>query len=343
LQAQAEREIAVNRIATAIRNSLKLESILQTAANEVGRALGVTSCGLRVAGDSLERQSTKCYFDAELERPDDEEIALLDDLDTISMRMAESPGTIVADGNSDQDPVVFPRAAVPLNHLDRLIGVLLVRSNDPARSWAENEVLLLHTVADQVTVAINQAHLFAQLKQQALTDGLTGCHNRRAFEIQLGRDLHFATRSRQQVSLIMMDLDNLKQINDHAGHEAGDLALQMLAETLRAELRAIDTSARFGGDEFAIILPQASSEGALAVAERLRARIAGVDIAGVNALSASFGVATFPLHASSRDSLVAVADQALYKAKHSGRNRVCLPGPAVTPANQDEAKTLMLG
>jgi diguanylate cyclase (GGDEF)-like protein len=218
-----------------------------------------------------------------------------------------------------------PRAVVPLNLQGRLIGLLLVRSDDTSRCWAESELLLLHTVADQVTVAINQARLFAQLQQQALTDELTGCYNRRAFEMQLERDLQFATRMRQPLSLIMLDLDNLKEINDKLGHDGGDNALRMLAETLRAELRGVDTAARYGGDEFAIILPQADAEGALIVAERLRTRIAQVGMPGTAVLTASLGLASFPEHASSRDTLALLADQALYKAKRSGRNRVCLP------------------
>ena len=214
---------------------------------------------------------------------------------------------------------------VPLSHQEGLVGLLLVRSDDHSRCWAESELLLLHTVADQVTVAVNQAHLFAQLQEQALTDGLTGLYNRRAFEMQLARDLQFATRLRQPLSLIMLDLDNLKQINDRVGHEGGDNALRMLAESLRAELRAVDTPARYGGDEFAIILPQADAAGALLVAERLRYRIAQVGLPGTSALTASVGLASFPEHASSREALCLLADRALYKAKRSGRNCVCVP------------------
>ena len=323
LQAQAEREIAVNRIATAMRNSLDLNSILQTAANEVGRALHVSSCGLRVEGDSI--GTTKYYFRHDMDVDDPERAALLNDLDALVTQLAKSPRTYFTDGEDSPSHPVFPRAVVPLLYCGRLMGLILVRSDDASRSWAKNELLLLHTVADQLTVAINQAHLFAQLQQQALTDGLTGCYNRRAFEMQLERDLHLATRMRQPLSLMMLDLDNLKQINDKSGHEAGDTSLRLLAETLRAELRAVDTAARFGGDEFAIILPQANAEGALLVAERLRARIEETAIHGVDSLTASFGLATFPLHASTRDTLVVAADRALYKAKHTGRNSVCLP------------------
>jgi len=320
LQEQAQREIAVNRLATAIRNSLELDSVLQTAASEVGRALNVHSCAVRVEGALVGRQMTKYYL-----RPDAAiagEETLLNDVDSISTRLAESPQPFVIDGDDTKATPVLADAVVPLIYQGNLIGLLLVRSDDMSRVWADNELLLLHTVADQLAVAVNQAHLFAQMQQQALTDGLTGCYNRRSFELQLERDLHLATRIRQPLSLIMLDLDNFKHINDQAGHDAGDVALCLLADNLRAELRAVDTAARFGGDEFVIILPQASTEGAMLVAERLRKRIEQMDVPGFGQVTCSFGVATFPNHASSRDSLVVAADRALYDSKDGGRNRV---------------------
>jgi diguanylate cyclase (GGDEF)-like protein len=211
------------------------------------------------------------------------------------------------------------------------MGVLLVRSDDPTRVWQENELLLLRTVADQVTVAVSHARLFSQMQQQALTDGLTGCFNRRSFEMQLERDLHMATRMRLPLSLILLDLDNFKRVNDTFGHEAGDVALRLLADGLRDELRSVDTAARYGGEEFAVILPQAGMDGAMIVAERLRQRIELMEVPGVGHVTASLGIATFPQHASSRDTLVLAADRALYSAKNSGRNCVCVP-PDDSPA-----------
>jgi diguanylate cyclase (GGDEF)-like protein len=324
LQEQAEREIAVNHLATVIRKTLELDSVLQTAADEVGRALNVHSCAVRVEGDLVGRQMTKYFLRADLSR-DGMEASLLSGVDSVSNRLSESPQAYVVEGDSSQVPPVLPDAVVPLIYQGDLIGLLLVRSDDTSRVWADNEVLLLHTVADQLAVAVNHAHLYGQSQQQALTDGLTGCYNRRSFEKQLERDLHLATRMRQPLSLIMLDLDNFKHINDQAGHEAGDVALCMLADNLHAELRAVDTAARFGGDEFVIILPQASTEGAVLVAERLRKRIEETEVPGFGQVTGSFGVATFPTHASSRDTLVVAADRALYNSKEAGRNRVSVP------------------
>ncbi|HYY56465.1 MAG TPA: sensor domain-containing diguanylate cyclase, partial [Pyrinomonadaceae bacterium] len=272
-----------------------------------------------------------------------EEAELIGDLDAYGERLSSGEDqNFVLDGRSDivsQTDYVRPLAVVPLYYQERFMGVLLVRSDDPTRVWQESELLLLRTVADQVTVAVNHARLFAQMQQQALTDGLTGCFNRRSFELQLERDMHLATRMRQSVSLILLDIDNFKRVNDTYGHEVGDVALRVLAENLREELRGVDTAARYGGEEFAVILPQAGVDGAVVVAERLRARIEQMDVPGVGHITASFGIASFPLHASSRDGLVVSADRALYDAKHMGRNRVCVAPEPDPPIDMESVET----
>lgn len=325
LQEQAEREIAVNRIATAIRNSLELESLLATAANEVARALNVKCCAVQVEDDLIGQTMTKYCLRSESTDTAEAEREIMSELEVVRISLPHSPKTWVIDGDDTLGHEVCAQAAVPLTYKGKHVGLLFVQSDHVKRVWAENELLLLHTVADQLTVAVSQAHLFAQTQRQALTDELTGCFNRRAFDMQLERDLHMATRMRQPLSLIMIDLDNFKHINDQSGHDVGDLALRTLAESLRAELRVVDSAARFGGDEFAVILPQANTEGALRVAERLRSRIESTEVPGYGFTSASFGLATFPAHASSRDTLIVAADRALYHSKNSGRNQVSLP------------------
>lgn len=322
LQEQAEREIALNRIATAIRNSLDLNSLLRTAANEVGRALNANCCAVQIEGELVGNTKTESFVSSGSIATDEEVEELSQDIEMAKTHLRQAPKPWVIDGDAAQDNCA--QAAVPLLYQGSYVGLLLVQG-DGSRIWADNELLLLHTVADQLTVAVNQAHLFAQLQVQALNDGLTGCFNRRAFEMQLERDLHLAARMRQPLSLIMIDADNFKKINDHSGHDTGDCALQIMAENLRAELRAVDSPARFGGDEFAVILPQADLEGAMLVAERLRKRMSETEIPGYGFMTASFGLATFPMHASSRDTLVVAADRALYQSKTSGRNQVSVP------------------
>jgi diguanylate cyclase (GGDEF)-like protein len=324
LQEQAVREIAVNRIARAVRSSLELPSVLQTTVDEVGRALGAAHSALSVDGEHGQPPLTTCY--SRVEESDETREELVSDLYAVGARLRGRIRTFVHDGTEgSDDPTVRPAAAVPVIFHERVMGALMVVSDDPQRAWEENEIMLMRTVADQVAVAVNHARLFQQTQQMALTDALTGCFNRRFFEIQLERDLHLATRMRQPVSLIMLDIDRFKGVNDTHGHAAGDAALRQIASALREEVRGVDTAARYGGEEFAIILPQANLEGALVVAERLRTRIEREQMPGIGSVTASLGVASFPVHASSRDLLVTTADRALYQAKHTGRNRVCSP------------------
>src|SRR5437588_1298188 len=326
LQEQAGREIAVNRIATAIRESLELGVILQKTVDEVGTALKVLSCALRVEGETKEQALTYVYFDNGSEPDGLHRESITETLDLHWQRLMDHPEGIVQDSSDESGSSAerLPTAVVPLILHERAIGALQVTVADPARVWNETEILLLHTVADQVAVAVNHAELFATIQQQALTDALTGCYNRRSFEMQLDKDLQMARRLHQPLSLLMLDLDRFKQLNDSVGHDAGDSALRKLADCFRQELRGVDTASRFGGDEFALILPQAHSEGALLVAERLRASIEQIQIPGFGHLAASIGIASFPLHASSRAQLIVAADAALYSAKRAGRNRVAL-------------------
>lgn len=330
LQEQASREVAVNRIATAIRESLELGVILQKTVDEVGTALNVGSCALRVAAAPAEQALNYFYFADNVENSISKREQIIADLDLHCASFVEHPEIVThdADDDSQSDEEKLPNAVVPLIFHDRSIGVLHVNASDPARVWGENEILLLRTVANQVAVAVNHASLFAQIQQQALTDALTGCYNRRSFEMQFDREMQVARRQHHPLSLVMLDLDCFKQLNDSVGHDAGDDALRKLADCFRQEVRGVDSAARFGGDEFALILPKAYTEGALLVAERLRGRIEEIQIPGFGHLSASLGIATFPAHGSSRAELVSAADAALYSAKRAGRNRVCVYEPS---------------
>ena len=177
-----------------------------------------------------------------------------------------------------------------------------------------------------------------QLRDQANHDALTGLCNRRCLEDSLARELACAARTHDPVSIILGDLDNFKSVNDRYGHLAGDEVLRAFGELLTRQTRGTDINCRYGGEEFLVVLPGMTHETAFERAEHLRREIA---VARVRyhtteiALTASFGVATFPRHGITVDELIAAADDAMYAAKAAGRNRVVLnPGEASGSADR---------
>ena len=170
-----------------------------------------------------------------------------------------------------------------------------------------------------IRYGLNKAKLLSE------TDELTGLYNTRGFAIVADRLFGQAQRYKRAVSVLMVDSDNLKAVNDAHGHEAGNRLLKQLAERIQAELRYTDVPARYGGDEFVVLLPETPSKGAADVAERIRESMAAKPLVyDGNAVrsTVSIGVASFPEDGNSIDAIVARADRALYKAKNEGRNRV---------------------
>jgi diguanylate cyclase (GGDEF)-like protein len=174
-------------------------------------------------------------------------------------------------------------------------------------------------------------------EEAAFTDHLTGLANRRRFERQLEREVARAARYDHAFCVLLIDIDNFKEVNDTYGHDAGDEALRRVGNAVQAGTRGIDTGARIGGDEFAVILPETDLEHGLEVAERLRAAVASMEVDGAGPISASFGVAEFPSCAATGEELKAAADAALYGAKRGGRDRV---GRAPARPEPNPARTL---
>lgn len=163
-----------------------------------------------------------------------------------------------------------------------------------------------------------------ELEKRANTDGLTGLFNHRYFQDALTHELSRSERYNHPLSLVVADIDDFKKINDTFGHKKGDLALKSLANSIANSVREFDIPCRIGGEEFVIILPETPSEEALAVAERLRMDIISTPIEDIGQITVSLGVATFPEHATDKDSLIESADAAMYKAKRQGKNRALI-------------------
>lgn len=192
---------------------------------------------------------------------------------------------------------------------------------------AGTEMDFLELFAKQIEMAITIADLFQAVRDQAVTDALTGLYNRRYFEEALEKEVQRAKRQQQPFSIIGIDLDFLKKINDTHGHFYGDLAIKTIADVLKANARSVDVPARIGGEEFDVLLPGISSDGAMIAAERIRSAIEKTEIDTIGHITGSLGVATYFEHTDNVEELLELTDQAMYTSKREGRNRVTLAKP----------------
>jgi len=229
-----------------------------------------------------------------------------------------------------------PYLCVPIMTQEGAAGILHLQAIMDTRDPFESELLITNSFAEQVGVSIANLRLQEALRQQSTSDALTGLYNRRYLEESLERELRRAARAKQQLSLVMFDLDHFKTFNDTFGHEAGDAVLREMGASLARTARAEDISCRFGGEEFLLILPGTSLDGARTRAERVRsqARKLAVMHQGkpVGTITVSLGVAAFPAHGSSAKELIASVDAALYRAKREGRDRVVVAETAESGA-----------
>jgi diguanylate cyclase (GGDEF)-like protein len=215
---------------------------------------------------------------------------------------------------------------VPLIFLGEKLGVIALDSAQKD-AFEPEDVQSLEAVADICAGAIQNANYFERVKQLAYVDGLTGIHNRRYFEMRIGEELERAARFQGRMAVIMVDIDHFKKLNDEFGHLLGDEVLRGVAAILRQQLRKLDVVCRYGGEEFAIILPETSGENAATVAEKLRRQVENHYFPGVpRPVTISCGVADYPLLGMARDAVMAAADAALFAAKRTGRNRVVAAG-----------------
>lgn len=226
-----------------------------------------------------------------------------------------------------RDEPSFPVALVtPLYSQDRMVAVLALYRTDPRKHFGEEDVEMVNFLAEQCGVAIENVLLHEEAQRLSLTDGLTGTWNRRFMQMQFRQVLATATRFGRPFSILMLDLDNFKQINDTFGHQRGDEILVEFAERVKFALREVDTFARYGGEEFICLLAETDMMGAITTAEKIREAISAEPFGDAPerqvSLTVSIGIASYPEHGESYAALVESADQAMYRAKQLGRDRV---------------------
>lgn len=210
---------------------------------------------------------------------------------------------------------------IPLAYGETLLGVLNIESTRE-HAFSSQDVLLLRTLADLLSTALHNAFIFQKMQQQSITDGLTGIKTRRFFLEALSQEWKRASRSGRPFSVVLVDLDKFKDVNDTMGHLEGDLVLARVGRLLEQKCRQSNVVARYGGDEFVILMPETGVEQALILSERLRLWMATDPMLNERKVSGSFGVASFPLHGASTEDIIRVADAGMYVSKHAGGNRV---------------------
>jgi diguanylate cyclase (GGDEF)-like protein len=236
---------------------------------------------------------------------------------------------------TDMDDEAF--VCVPMVAHDRVVGTLNVYRVGAGREYSDAEVALVERFATMAALAYEAARQREHLRRQAATDGLTGLLNHRGAQERLRREIEAAEAARRPLSVVVVDLDHFKRINDSLGHAEGDKVLAAAATKLRSVVREGDAVGRLGGEEFVLVLPGVGGEAAAEAAERARSALGEV-LVGRGRLQSSAGVATYPEDATEAAQLLAQADAALYAAKHAGRRqtRRYAANLAARPSRADE-------
>ena len=236
--------------------------------------------------------------------------------------------------NYKNDPLLkaFPThelIIMPLKAQGQVNGLIIADNIYTKKPISEHDIQVFTMLANQAGLAIENSRLYEMVVEKSQSDSLTGLWNHGFFQKLLLNEVQNAKRNEQFLSLLFLDIDNFKQLNDTCGHQHGDLMLKEITRILRESARDLDSICRYGGEEFALILTKTNREQSVEIAERIRRRIeqnkfpspSGV---GHLKLTASIGLATYPTNADNKENLIAMADKAMYQAKTSGKNRTCL-------------------
>jgi diguanylate cyclase (GGDEF)-like protein len=222
--------------------------------------------------------------------------------------------------------------AVPLLARGRVLGVIEVAGGEAARPFSPEDLLTLRTIADYAAIAIDNAQAYERIKDLTVVDDHTGLFNARHLYRTLESEVARSGRYGRPFSVVFLDLDRFKNVNDRHGHQVGSAALKEVGELLRRALRSADVPIRYGGDEFVLLLPEADRAQALAVAERIRGQLEAARFLSDRGLevriTASFGVATFPEDGANAEAVLGAADAAMYRVKQRSRNGVEAAGAA---------------
>ncbi|MCD4814316.1 diguanylate cyclase [bacterium] len=325
----------LNEVTQKVNSSLELKEVLALLTRHAVDSIGVNRCivwlfdDMKVTLDAVAASGLKEELLEKMRLPLDS----IRDTAFFKTLAALTPQQIGA----DQEKIFFSEVLgdmltvktmliVPLVFKEEAIGVLAVDDTREIHDFLDDEITLISAVANQTVMAIENARLYQKVKEQAITDALTGVYNHRFFQIRFTDEYAHSKRYGNDFSLIILDIDHFKHYNDTYGHVAGDLALKEIAALTGSSVRENDVVARYGGEEFAIILPMTNMEGALIVAERIRNSILECRFLGdlkvpQVSITVSMGISSYSEKLENREMMFKNADKALYTAKEKGRNQ----------------------
>lgn len=332
---RARLQRVIRRVGETMRATHDMQELLTSIASVVREATEANASVVWAMN-----QSRTQLFAARAVELDIHELPRLDVGEGVAGFAAERAVSVIVGEGDHPAPArnepAFPHAlAVPVFSRGRLFGVVCVYRDAGSHAFAPDDVEAVEFLAQQGGVAIENALLHEEAQRLSITDGLTGLWNRRYLQMQFRQVLATATRFGRPFSLLMLDLDHFKTVNDRYGHQQGDAVLVEFSKRVTRALREVDTLFRYGGEEFVALLTETDAQGALTTAtkilEQVRGEPFGVPDDSRLRVTVSIGVAVFPEHGASLNELIDAADRALYRAKAEGRDRAVVASPPQPP------------
>ncbi len=327
-------------------NCLDIQNVAETCVTDISELIGAKRASLYILDDSsdilhLEKNNHPFLINNIVslnQNPPSpmvaavrsKELMVVNDIDNYSKPRITNTNRAFSKNYKSQSCII-----APLICQNRVVGVLNLTDKLGDGTFTDEDIAVIELFRQLIGASIGNIKLFEKTQRQAKTDGITGMLNHRSFYERLETELRRAQRYGGQISIIMADIDNLKPINDNFGHRAGDMVIRQISKRLNACIRQIDVGARYGGDEFSIILPNTSLSDAIVVAKRMVAMVSETPVMWDEnkiELSISVGVGQYDSTTMSPDEVTKATDQAMYAAKQAGKNTVRVVEEAAEPA-----------